>query len=131
MHYVLGEAFDRDPFLLFALRGRTKEQVLGELRVLRAGSRRPAAPKVGPPQPSQMAVVALAGRTAADYERLQAPLAGMSFRMEPPATPAALLVQLGKPASWSLELSPAELLGELYAAASALALKMSAAATTE
>ena len=31
-HYILAEAFDRDPFLLFELRGWTKEKVLEELR---------------------------------------------------------------------------------------------------
>jgi uncharacterized Zn finger protein len=31
-HYVLGEAFDKDPFLLFELRGRSKEAVLQSLR---------------------------------------------------------------------------------------------------
>ncbi|MBM4380213.1 MAG: SWIM zinc finger family protein, partial [Deltaproteobacteria bacterium] len=37
-HYVLGEALDRDPFLLFELRGRTREQVLGALRGARTGA---------------------------------------------------------------------------------------------
>jgi len=35
-HYILAEAFDRDPFLLFELRGRTKEKVLEELRAARS-----------------------------------------------------------------------------------------------
>ncbi len=35
-HYILGEAFDRDPFLLFELRGWTKEKVLQELRAARS-----------------------------------------------------------------------------------------------
>ena len=34
---MLGEWIDGDPFLLFALRGRTKEQIMGGLRALRAG----------------------------------------------------------------------------------------------
>lgn len=37
-HYVLGEAFDRDPFLLFELRGRTWEQVLDAVRRHRSGA---------------------------------------------------------------------------------------------
>src|SRR4029079_14567036 len=36
-HYVLGEALDRDPFLLFELRGRSKELVLDALRRARGG----------------------------------------------------------------------------------------------
>lgn len=35
-HYILAEAFDRDPFLLFELRGWTKEKVLQELRTARS-----------------------------------------------------------------------------------------------
>jgi uncharacterized Zn finger protein len=46
-HYVLGEALDRDPFLLFELRGRTKAQVLEELRAARGSEAAPAAPKTG------------------------------------------------------------------------------------
>lgn len=34
--YLIGEQIDRDPFLLFMLRGRTKEQVLAALRAKRA-----------------------------------------------------------------------------------------------
>jgi|SRR5271157_874728 len=36
-HYILGERFDEDPFLLFRLRGRSQEQILEELRQRRAG----------------------------------------------------------------------------------------------
>ncbi|MEQ1503110.1 MAG: hypothetical protein ABMB14_12810 [Myxococcota bacterium] len=32
LHHVLGEALDGEPFLLFTLRGRTREQLLSELR---------------------------------------------------------------------------------------------------
>ena len=36
-HYILGERFDEDPFLIFRLRGRTQEQVMQELRKRRGG----------------------------------------------------------------------------------------------
>jgi uncharacterized Zn finger protein len=35
-HYILGEQFDEDPFLIFRLRGRTQEQILDALRARRA-----------------------------------------------------------------------------------------------
>ena len=35
--YLLGERFDQDPFLIFRLRGRTREEVLSALRARRAG----------------------------------------------------------------------------------------------
>lgn len=37
VYYVLGNEFDRDPFLVFALRGRTREEIVAELRRKRAG----------------------------------------------------------------------------------------------
>ena len=37
VHYILGERFDEDPFLLFRLRGRSHEQVLAALRERRSG----------------------------------------------------------------------------------------------
>jgi uncharacterized Zn finger protein len=36
-HFILGERFDEDPFLLFRLRGRSQEQILHALRQRRAG----------------------------------------------------------------------------------------------
>jgi uncharacterized Zn finger protein len=36
VHYILGEQFDADPFLLFRLRGRTQDQILEALRARRA-----------------------------------------------------------------------------------------------
>ncbi len=43
VYYLLAEAFDRDPFLIFAWRGRPRERLLTELRALRGqGAGRPA-----------------------------------------------------------------------------------------
>lgn len=36
VYYILAERFDEDPFLLFKLRGRTKEEIIKELRKKRA-----------------------------------------------------------------------------------------------
>jgi len=37
VHYLLGERFDDDPFLMFLLRGRTQEEIVAALRALRSG----------------------------------------------------------------------------------------------
>ena len=49
VYYLLGERFDEDPFLIFHLRGRTREQIVDALRARRASatgdaSDQPAAP---------------------------------------------------------------------------------------
>jgi uncharacterized Zn finger protein len=42
VYYLLGERFDEDPFLIFELRGRTKEQIVEALRARRATGGAPA-----------------------------------------------------------------------------------------
>jgi uncharacterized Zn finger protein len=37
VYYLLAEQFDDDPFLIFKLRGKSKEQLIGELREKRTG----------------------------------------------------------------------------------------------
>lgn len=45
-HYLLGERFDEDPFLMFLLRGRSQEEIVAELRARRAGPDHEASPEV-------------------------------------------------------------------------------------
>ncbi|MCZ7564992.1 MAG: SWIM zinc finger family protein [Burkholderiales bacterium] len=121
-HYVLGEAFDKDPFLLFELRGRSKEDVLGALRKRRAGAAGAAdGAERAAPGAAQIPFVSLAKRDPAEYERHRGPPLNLHFRIEPPASSATLLRQLGAPPSWSLDEPPAEVLAPLYQAAGALA----------
>lgn len=45
VYYQLGDRFSEDPFVLFQLRGRTKEQIISDLRKLRGAKVEPAAPE--------------------------------------------------------------------------------------
>jgi uncharacterized Zn finger protein len=45
-HYLLGERFDEDPFLMFLLRGRSQADIVAELRARRAGPETEASPEV-------------------------------------------------------------------------------------
>ena len=65
VYYLLAEAFDRDPFLIFAWRGRRRERLLTELRALRgrrAGS------------PASSAIDEADGALAAEPEGLFGPI---------------------------------------------------------
>ena len=98
VHYVLGEALDRDPFLLFELRGHGREQVLGGLRAARGfGPVEPGDGGAAETPPS----VALEKLTAESYVAAPAPLPTLSFSFEPPAAHATVLRQLGTPGSWN------------------------------
>lgn len=136
-HFVLGEALDRDPFLLFELRGRSREQVLDALRNARSGEATEAeiegAPankrsgrRAGKSNRTRRAdrntepatpCVSLSAVTVADYERPPQPLPSLHLSFEPPPAPGAIIRQLGVPAGWSAAQSPTELLAPLLRAA--------------
>ena len=111
-HYVLGEALDRDPFLLFELRGRTRDEVLGALRAAREGGsgdeagasgKNPGAAPV--PDVDEVPRVTL-DLEAADYDRPRAPLPALDFSFDEPRAHGAVLRQLGAPPAWRAKESP-------------------------
>jgi len=113
-HYVLGEALDDDPFLLFELRGRSKEQVLAALSQLRSGGTTVSS-STPLNEPSQG--VALDELLTQHFEQAAQPLPNMQFNFEMPIVTGGLLRGLGQPASWALNESPADLLAPVLAQA--------------
>ena len=97
VYFLLGEAFDDDPFMLFRLRGRSEEQVLAALRARRtelpgdegeqdaAGSQiRCSAPVPLPEDPTA-------------FWRFGEPLDDLVFNPRAPATALGVLQRLGQP----------------------------------
>jgi uncharacterized Zn finger protein len=135
-HYLIGEALDRDPFLLFELRGRTKEQVLAALREARsAGSvagahstkrlaKSDARSTAEPWNPAGAPKVTLGKIRPQDYDRARQPLPALQFNFDTPLTHGALLKQLGAPPAWRSENTPADTLAPLVSAAAAAARKI-------
>jgi uncharacterized Zn finger protein len=132
-HYVLGEALDRDPFLLFELRGKSKEQVLAALRAARGVSDEDPSPKTGKPkrphavEEHEVPTVTLGKIEAADYDRPRQALPSLHFLLQTPPAHGAALRQLGAPASWQGESSPADVLAPLVRAAAATARRLALA----
>lgn len=121
-HYVLGEALDRDPFLLFELRGRTKDQVLAALRAARAADGEGSAARVTSkkrPEVSEVEIprVPLTKLMPGDYDRPRETLPALHFSFDPPTTDGAVLRQLGTPPAWSGARTPVEALSGLVRAA--------------
>jgi len=121
-HYVLGEAFDRDPFLLFELRGRTKELVLAALRSARSGERPRKGNRKTPNDDvdrvaDDVPKVRLRKLTVSEYDRPPEPLPTLQFTFDAPVTGAAIVRQLGTPAAWTGHGSPAETLAPIIRAA--------------
>jgi uncharacterized Zn finger protein len=90
-HYILGERFDEDPFLIFRLRGRTQEQVMAALRQRRAGEAHIAEEEAEEPE----AVIPLEQQIAHFFES-PIPLEGFSVSIHPPAIEMPLLKRLGE-----------------------------------
>ncbi len=128
-HYVLGEALDRDPFLLFELRGKTKNQVLEALRAVRAGgeltlNRRPEKTDVAM---HEVPTVTFAALKPGDYDNPREALPLLHFSFDEPITHVSVLRQLGAPASWSAAGTPADVLGPMVRTAAEKARRMAMA----
>jgi uncharacterized Zn finger protein len=134
-HYLLGEAFDADPFLLFELRGRARSSVLAGLRQARGVAAAPeGVPTSGPDAASEaLAIprVRLGALAAADYDRARAPLPKLVLSFDAPDVHGALLRQLGVPGAWRGEATPEELLAPLVARAAEAARRIALAENEE
>ena len=128
VHYVLGEAFDRDPFLLFELRGRDKATVLAALRRSRAAS--DDASPAGEPDEAP-ASVPLKGIAPERYDAFREGVDDLHFHIGAPAVEGAILRQLGAPPSWRLPATPQELLQPVVARAAALARELALGASAD
>ena len=119
VHYVLGDAFDRNPFLLFELRGRDKETVLTALRQLRADLGEPG--RRSRPRKERPRTLPPARLRREGYESLRSPVDSIRFHISEPSASGAILRQLGTPPSWRLPHSPHALLQSTVSRAAALA----------
>ena len=111
-HYILGEQFDEDPFLLFRLRGRSQEQIMEALRARRAAD----APMVA--EEREAYVVETPAKPLEEcldsFWSAGQPLTGFPTNIRPAATPLPVLKRLGQPGF--LEESLLRLLGAAYTA---------------
>lgn len=90
-HYILGERFDEDPFLIFRLRGRTQEQVMLELRKRRAGS-----DEIVEEEAEEAEVAIPLEEQIENFWDVRAPLEGFAVSIRPPAIEMPLLKRLGR-----------------------------------
>lgn len=98
--YILAEAFDEDPFLIFAWRGRAKDQLVERLRARRTRATPPDAPADGgaaDPERGEETEVAPLPASPADFWRAGEALDGVRFHPRAAEVPDALLRRLGPP----------------------------------
>ena len=125
VYYLLGERFDDDPFLLFLLRGRSREEIAAALRVRRAGSsaEEPAVVE----EPSEQAAeedVPLLGTGSAGagpympeaFWSMSQDVSDLIFRFDSPVIDALPVKQRGKPVFWRSGLDFTTAMEEMYGA---------------
>ena len=93
-HYILGERFDEDPFLIFRLRGRTQEQVMQELRKRRAGG--DEADEAVEEEAEEAETALPLEEQIENFWNARAPLEGFSVSIRPPMVETPLLKRLGE-----------------------------------
>ena len=116
VHFILGEQFDEDPFLLFRLRGRTQEQVMEALRTLRVDDQWAGEEDELDDEPR---TVPLPVNPTAFWQPAES-LASFSVAIKPPPTPLPVLKRLGPPSFTDENLE--HLLGPAYEAISRAAI---------
>jgi uncharacterized Zn finger protein len=101
VHYLLGERFDADPFLIFVLRGRTREAIVEALRVRRAGGSAAAdeTPEAPPTEVDQEVVPPLA-ETLGAFWSSAGDLADLQAPFEVPPLDALPVKRLGPAPFW-------------------------------
>ncbi|MBC7252056.1 MAG: SWIM zinc finger family protein [Anaerolineae bacterium] len=125
VYFLLGERFDEDPFLLFRLRGRTKEQIMEALRAKRAAGAAVIAEPATPYEPEQTPAVESAPLEASldRYWDLGEDLDDFRVTIAPPPVEAAVLKRLGAPPFWEGPQDFLSSLGAIYAAVTARAME--------
>ena len=112
LYYILAEDFDRDPFMIFELRGRTKDDITAALRKQRTVD------DESPPEPEALP----AGE---DAEQEEAALSmddfweageseSFSVNISPPDVSAAVIKRLGTPQFWDNKEDFVEKMGGYY-----------------
>jgi uncharacterized Zn finger protein len=114
VYYLLGEEFDRDPFLIFALRGLSRDALLSRLGTRApAGGRAKAAPET-PRRPHEP----LSARTETFWGESGGRIDDPSDTVEVPREPAALPRRLGGFPFWRGASPFLDTLSAVYTAAS-------------
>ncbi|MCX6694421.1 MAG: SWIM zinc finger family protein [Methanomicrobiales archaeon] len=113
VHFVLAEAFDQDPFMIFTLRGLPRNDLMAGLSARRAADseveteeKTPAGPSGGPEEKTM--TITIIGFWGGGEKT---PLV---YDLSPPLIPAGIIRRLGKPAFWDNPRDFYEVMTTLY-----------------
>lgn len=119
-HYILGEQFDEDPFLLFRLRGRSQEQIIAALRARRSAGEQTQLAEAGVDYVTNEPATPLEA-TLDNFWTMGQALTQFATNIKPPVTSRPVLKRLGQPAFLDENLE--QVLGPAYDAMMNAAIK--------
>lgn len=131
VYYILAEAFDEDPFLIFRLRGRSREQIMDTLRRKRAEAGGEAGEERAEEKEEEEETTPSLEDSLDTFWQMGPGLEDFRVTIAPPPVPLALLKRLGSPPFWEEKESLEEALAPAYAAITARALETAFGGTPE
>jgi uncharacterized Zn finger protein len=108
VYYILAEEFDRNPFMIFKLRGRTKDEIISSLRQKRTDESLPE--PEGLPCGAELKEVALSMDDFWEGKESES----FSVNISPPDVSAAVIKRLGTPQFWDSKDDFVEKMGGYY-----------------
>lgn len=121
-HYILGDRFDDDPFLIFRMRGRSQDQILRALRKRRTDQDETGEPAEAPEETAPAKEAAQPDSLLDHFWDPVEPLDSFQLTIKPAQVEMPLLKRLGDPAFLGNE-SLQDLLGPVYETFTRSALK--------
>jgi len=101
VYYLLGEQFDADPFLIFRLRGKSKDEIIAMLRARRAAAEpAPAAEETPRPKRAPAEPVIPLEKCLDRFWDAAENLDDFAVKIEPPPVDAIPVKRLGTPGFW-------------------------------
>lgn len=126
VYYLLGEQFDVDPFLIFRLRGKSKDEIMSMLRARRTVTE-VAAPAAEQPDEESHTVMQETATPLADclehFWEASAGLDDLHISIERPTVDAAPVKRLGTPGFWRDRSDFMNMFSIMYRAATEAALQ--------
>ncbi|MBI2952683.1 MAG: SWIM zinc finger family protein [Chloroflexi bacterium] len=114
VHYLLGERFDADPFLIFEMRGKSKEEIIAALRTRRAGGLPATDEATHDERADEVEITEPLCASPETFWTLPAEVKEMRMNFVAPPMDALLVKRLGKPPFWRGQRDFGELMERAY-----------------
>jgi len=114
VYYLLGERFDEDPFLIFLLRGRSKDEVMELLRKRRSFDDQDLEEDEESAIASSAIIESLELANDQSFWELKSPIDNLKIVINPPEVDMAIIKRLGEPLFWKIQKRFSDSISPIY-----------------